>query len=45
LEHDSWSFKGRFDVAEDEDEDISWTKAEGGEYVAHLLAVSYTLDY
>jgi hypothetical protein len=45
LEEDSWSLKGRFDIAEEEDEDISWTKTENGEYVAHLMAVSYTLDY
>ncbi|KAF8814415.1 hypothetical protein BYT27DRAFT_7082360 [Phlegmacium glaucopus] len=45
LEDDSWSLKGRFNIAEEEDEDISWTKTESGEYVAHLLAVSHTLKY
>jgi hypothetical protein len=35
-------------VAEEEDEDICWSKTANGEYVAHLLAVSllYSLiDY
>jgi hypothetical protein len=40
LEDDMWSLKGRFEVAEDEDEDIRWTKTANGEHVAHLLAVS-----
>ena len=41
LEDDSWSLKGWFAVAEEEDEDISWIKTANGEHVAHLLAVSY----
>jgi hypothetical protein len=40
LDDDAWSLKGRFAVAEDEDEDISWMKTANGEHVAHLLAVS-----
>ena len=39
------SLKGRFNIAEEEDEDISWTKMENCEYIAHLLAVCYTLNY
>jgi hypothetical protein len=41
LEDDGWSLKGQYEVAEEEDEEISWTKSAGGEHVAHLLAVSY----
>ena len=40
FEDDMWSLKGRFEVAEDEDEDIHWTKSANGEHVAHLLSVS-----
>jgi hypothetical protein len=35
-----WNLKGRFKVAEEEDEEIRWTQAANGEHVAHLLAVS-----
>jgi hypothetical protein len=41
LDDDAWILKGRFAVAEDEDEDINWTKMANGDHVAHLLAVSH----
>jgi hypothetical protein len=46
-ETDGWSLKGRFAVAEDEDEDIAWSQNENGEHIAHLLAVSdfFNLKY
>ncbi len=45
LEDNTWSLKGQFEVVEDEDEDIHWTKTANGEYVAHLLAVSDHIFY
>ena len=44
LEDQMWNLKGQFDVAEEEDEEMSWTRMESGEHVAHLLAVSYELN-
>ena len=40
LDDNMWNLKGRFTVAEEEDEEIRWTQAANGEHVAHLLAVS-----
>ena len=31
-------------IAEEEDEEMNWTRMENGEHVAHLLAVSYKLN-
>ena len=39
-----WNLKDWFDVAEEEDEEMSWTRMANGENVAHLLAVSYKLN-
>ena len=40
-----WNLKGRFNVAEEEDEEIRWIQAANGEHIAHLLAVSYGLKF
>ena len=39
-----WNLKGQFDVTEEGDEEMSWTRMESGEHVAQLLAVSYELN-
>ena len=38
------NLKGWFDVAEEEDKEISWTRMANGEHVAHLLAESYKFN-